>query len=327
MARLHVLDVDPRIARRWAVGRAVGILGFAVLLTALVFAPQPALTMLWSVAVPLLPASFFISPAFWRGVCPLSSLNAWGNRFGPAREMTAREASAIGVAGLILFHLLVPARHLGLNTDGPVLAGALAAIALIAVASGARYASRSAFCNALCPVLPVERLYGQAPLVEVARGRCESCTVCTPRGCIDLADRKAMRQLLGAPRLGGQWLQTPFGIFAAALPGFIVGYGLVPDAGFGEAPSVYAATLGGAMASYVVVRALVSATRSTPVRAIAWCGALSGGLYYWYAAPVLTRNLGLIDVAVPAIRAVAIGAISAWLLRTLARDRAAAVEQ
>ncbi len=322
MARLHVIELDPRSTRLWSIGRQAGLLGLAALLLALVLAPPVALTSLWSIAVPLLPASFFLTPAVWRGICPLSTLNAFGNRFGPAREMTEREATVIGALGLVLFHAIVPARHLGLNTNGPLLAGALVAIGTIAVTMGAMYASRSAFCNALCPVLPVERLYGQSPVFHVTRGRCDTCTVCTPRGCLDLADRKAMRQSLGAPRHGGAWLATPFGVFAAALPGFVVGYGLTPDLGLASAARVYGATLGGSVASYVVVRLVVRATRVTPLRAVAWCAAVSGVLYYWFTAAVAVRNLGLPAPSVPVIRGLAIVALGMWVARDHRQDTA-----
>lgn len=317
MARLHVLDSDPRTAALWRLGRGAAMLGLVALIITLVLAPAPALSSLWYVAVPLLPASFFISPALWRGICPLSTLNAWGNRLGPARELSAREAAVAGAGGLVLFHLIVPARHLGLNTDGPLLAGTLVGVGALALFAGARFASRSAFCNALCPVLPVERLYGQAPLVPITRGRCDACSVCTPRGCLDLADDKSMRQVIGPARHGNQWLRTPFGFFAAALPGFIAGYGLTPDLAAADWMRVYGATLGGSLISYAVVRLLVQASGIAPMRAVTACAGLSGALYYWYTAPVIVRSLSLAPVVTPVIRWAVIAAAILWTVRTL----------
>lgn len=324
MARLHVLDSDPRTAAIWRLGRGAAMLGLVALVVTLVLAPEHALTSLWYVAVPLLPASFFISPALWRGVCPLSTLNAWGNRLGPARELSAREAALAGAGGLALFHLMVPARHLGLNTDGPLLAGTLVAVGALALLAGARFTSRSAFCNALCPVLPVERLYGQSPLVPITRGRCDTCSVCTPRGCLDLADDKSMRQVIGPARNRVEWLRTPFGCFAAALPGFIVGYGLTPDLPAAEWMRVYGATLGGSSISYVVVRTLVLAAGVAPMRAVTACAGLSGALYYWYTAPVIVRSFALAPAVTPAIRWLAIAAATLWTVRTLKSESARA---
>ena len=319
MARLHVLETDPRTAALWRLGRAVALVGLAALVATLLLAPQPALHTLWSVAVPLLPASFFVAPALWRGICPLSTLNAWGNHLGAPRELTARESGALGWAGLAVFQLLVPARHLALNTDGPALAATLVAIGLLALLLGARYASRSAFCNALCPVLPVERLYGQAPLLAVERGRCTACSVCTPRGCIDLAEDKAARQVLGNARQGDRWLLTPFGLFAAALPGFILGYASVPDAGWTQAGPTYAATIGGSLASVAGTALLVRLTRATPARAVTLLAAVSGTIYYWVTAPMVARTFALGPTFVASVRTAALLLVGAWIVRIARR--------
>lgn len=317
MARLHVLEPRPRIALQWRIGRIAALVGLAALLASLVIAPRPALATLWYLTVPLLPLSFFVSPAFWRGICPLSTLNALGNRLGAPRAMRPRETAALGVAGLLLFHLVVPARHLGLNTQGPLLAATLIGLALVAVAAGARFESRSAFCNALCPVLPIERLYGQAPLVRIARGRCDTCSVCTPNACLDLADQKAMRQMIGPARKGDHWLRTPFGIFAAALPGFIVGYALVPDTGWADAARVYGATLAGSLASYAIAAAAVRIAGIRPLRAVVLLAALSGLFYYWVTAPTIVSTFALAPAAVTLIRVVAVLLLSGWSLRAL----------
>ena len=193
MATAQVLLQPPRTTALWAVARWSALLSVPLLLVWLVLQPTPALKALWYIAIPLLPATFFLSPALWRGVCPLATLNEMGNRLGTQRTLSARMLLTLNIGGLVLFQLMVPARHFGFNQNGPVLAGTVLAVGGLALLLGARFTVRSAFCNALCPVLPVELLYGQAPLVRMDRGRCSTCSVCTPRGCIDLAERKAER--------------------------------------------------------------------------------------------------------------------------------------
>lgn len=313
MARLHVLE--PAVTRdsMWSAGRAAGILGLVALIVTLMWSPRIALLTLWNIAVPLLPATFFLSPALWRGVCPLATLNAWGNRVGTPRMLTERETWWFGVGGLVLFHLIVPARHLALNTDGPMLASTLLAIGAIALACGALFTSRSAFCNALCPVAPVERLYGQAPLLRVPRGRCATCDVCTPRGCLDLAGPKAMRQLIGTARHDRQWLRTPFGVFAAALPGFIIAHALLPDTRGTDALVVYATTLGASLASYLSVIGVVTVLRTPALGAVAALATISGALYYWFASATVAAALGAPPVVVPLVRATAIALLTWWM--------------
>jgi hypothetical protein len=62
------------------------MLGVVALLIAMVRWPGPALLVLWYVIIPLLPATFFITTAFWRGICPLATLNEWGNRLDHVRK-------------------------------------------------------------------------------------------------------------------------------------------------------------------------------------------------------------------------------------------------
>jgi hypothetical protein len=302
----------------WAIARWSALGAVPLLLLWLVLAPASALKALWYVAIPILPATFFLSTAIWRGVCPLATLNEMGNRLGRQRTPSPRMLLALSVGGLVLFHLMVPARHLVFNENGPVLAGTVAAVGGLALVLGAVFTVRSAFCNALCPVLPVELLYGRAPLVQMDRGRCSTCTVCTPRGCLDLAERKAVPQLLGPSRHTARWLATPYGAFFAALPGFIIGYNQVTDGPLNTAAMVYATTLGWSLASVMLVAVAVLAFRPTSHLALTLIAAAAGGMYYWYAGPAITSQLAAGPWLGSGIRMAGIGLVAWWLVRTLA---------
>jgi hypothetical protein len=286
-----------------------------LLLLWLVYAPARALLALWYVAIPILPAVFFVNTTLWRGICPLATLNELGNRIGKQRAPSSRLLLVFGVGGLVLFHLMVPARHFLFNQNGLVLAGTVAAVGGIAVGLGALFTVRSAFCNALCPVLPVEFLYGQAPLLPLERGRCDSCTVCTPRGCLDLAGSKSVPQLLGTTRHTSGWLSTPYGGFFAALPGFIIGYNQVPDGSLTSAVLVYGTTLGWSLASFLVIAAAVLALRVSSRLALILIAAISGGLYYWYAGPAIMNQLDGGAWLGTAIRIGGMGLVTVWLFR------------
>ncbi len=319
--RLHVLERAPSEALLWRVGRwtALGVL--AVLLVALVRMPAVALTALWYVAVPILPAVFFLNPVLWRGVCPLATANEWGNRVSAARYPSPRSATWLGIVGVVLFHLLVPARRFLFNVEGTALAGTIVAVALLAIGLGAVAPVRSAFCNGICPVLPVELLYGQSPLLTLQRGRCTTCTVCTPRGCLDLSQGKAFLQVLGPDRRSARWLLTPFGLFIAALPGFIVGYGLTSDGALTSAPLVYATTLGWSAASVGVVLVASGVARLPSRLTFPLIAGAAGALYYWFAGPAVVRATAAPASVTAGIRVAGIGLVLAWL--TVALRRAA----
>ena len=195
-------------ARWWSVARWIALATVPLLLIWLVLDSATGLKFLWYLAIPLLPASFFVSTKIWRGICPLATLNELGNRIGHPRPLPATTARWLTVAGLGLFFLMVPARRFAFNENGLALAITVAAVGTLALALGALFQVRSAFCNALCPVLPVELLYGQAPVAQMNRTRCSTCTTCTPLGCPDLAEAKAIPQLLGATRRTSRWLPS-----------------------------------------------------------------------------------------------------------------------
>lgn len=300
---------------RWSVLQLVAILATVALLAGMIVQPDFSLRLLWYVAIPILPATFFVNTAIWRNICPLATLNAWGNKIGRQRTLSQSVAGLLGIGGLVLFHLMVPARRFLFNSDGTALAVTVAAVGLLAVWLGAVYAVRSAFCNALCPVLPVELLYGQAPLADMARGRCATCTTCTPRGCLDLAQARALPQIFGRHRQSMAWLAEPRGIFMAALPGFIVGYSLLQDGSLRTAPLVYATTLGWSLASVLIVVALTRAFRLRSEAVLVLLAAAAGLLYYWFAGPAIATAFAARESLALAVRVAGMGLVTYWLIR------------
>ena len=111
MSTAQILIRPPRVAALWAIARWSAFAAVPLLLLWLVYEPTSALKALWYVAIPILPATFFLSPVIWRGVCPLATLNELGNRLGSQRALSPRMLLALSVGGLVLFHLMVPARH------------------------------------------------------------------------------------------------------------------------------------------------------------------------------------------------------------------------
>ncbi|MGH7693645.1 MAG: hypothetical protein ACRENH_01620, partial [Gemmatimonadaceae bacterium] len=284
---LTLPQFTPAWKRAHSAAQFVGLALTGVLLLGLFTWPRPTLHILWDMVIPILPAVFLVNPMLWRNVCPLATLNVLtGARHAPG-ALTRRSLKASWVIGLVLLALMAPARRFLFNTDGPVLALTIVGVAGIALAAGILAPRRAGFCNALCPVLPVEKLYGQSPLVKIGVARCENCSICTPLGCIDLVRDKAVRQTLGPGAQTARWLATPFGAFAAAFPGFILGYFTLSDGSITTAGRVYQHMLVWTLASLAVTAAVVLAFHVPARRGVAALGALSIALYYWFAAPTL----------------------------------------
>lgn len=301
----------------WTVAQVSGVVLTAVLLWALVWAPQPTLTILWNAVIPILPAAFLVSPALWRNVCPLATLNLLTARFGFQHKLEPVAQRRFGMVGIVLLLVMVPARRFIFNVHGPVLAGTIVVVALLALLLGLAFSTKAGFCNALCPVLPVERLYGQRPMLRVPNPRCAPCTLCTTRGCVDLTPRRTVSTALGARAGSAAWLLTSFGAFAAAFPGFIVGYYTTVDGPLTSALGVYRHVGLYALVSYALVAALVLGTRIASDRATLLIAAACVSLYYWFAATAVADALGLPQWWVVGVRVAALALVALWLGRAV----------
>ena len=177
---------------------------------------------------------------------------------------------------------------------------------------------KAGFCNAICPVLPVERLYGQRPLARIDNPRCAPCTMCTIKGCIDLATAKSIAQTLGRARRSHTWLSAWYGVFVAAFPGFVVGYYTTQDGPLATAGTVYLTIAAWAGGSYILTQLVVRAFRIRSALAIPALAAVAFALYYWFAAALIAPALRLTDAGTVGIRAAALALIVAWFWRAQA---------
>jgi hypothetical protein len=279
--------------------QALGVLLLAVLLWGLLMRPDPTLSIFWKGVVPLLPATFLISPILWRSVCPLATLNMVGNRSSGGRRIRSASRPIFEIAGLGLLVAIVPARLFIFNGNGAALSLLILLIGGLAFASGFFFERKAGFCNSICPVLPVEKLYGQYPLVDLNNPRCSDCTACVAKGCLDLAPTKSLRQSLGQAfgivQNERSWLSKPYGVFAAAFPGFVLGYFLASGIALESFWFPYAMVIILGAASYGLAYVLipvfkVSRSQSTVI--------LAGGaatVYYWFAIPDLVQVFGLTE--------------------------------
>lgn len=318
---MTTIAITPSTTTWWRAAQAAGLGLTLALLAGLIAAPDTATLLLWDGAIPVLPAVFLINPGIWRNVCPLATLNLLPNQKGTGRVLDERMAPIAGTIGIGLLAVMVPARRFLFNHDGTALALTIVGVATLAVVLGMVFDQKAGFCSGICPVLPVERLYGQEPLIQVSNPRCLPCTNCVTRGCIDLAHSKSVAQVLGRSRKTHGWLTTHYGVFAASFPGFVVGYFLTPDGPISSAGTVYLNVGLGAVVSYAATQGLVRLSGVSATAAIRLLGATALGLYYWFAADVVASHLALPAWAPVAIRAVALTLVAGWLGRFNWRTR------
>jgi hypothetical protein len=191
---------------------------------ALIVWPPLGLHLLWNVLIPVAPALLVLAPGVWRNLCPLGSMSLAPHHFGLSQRKTLTLAwrGRLYLGALILLLVVVPLRKVVLDTNGPLLAAVLAAVGLLAIGLGFAFNWKSGWCSSLCPVYPVELLYGSRPLVSVANAHCAQCSCCvTP--CSEqvkgVTPRSAVKTRLG--RYVGI-------VLTGCFPGFVWGWYQVP---------------------------------------------------------------------------------------------------
>lgn len=302
-----VRTISAGVVPAWQAVQFAGLAATIALLGGLLLRPAPTLHILWNMVIPLLPAVFLVNPLIWRNVCPVATLNAFAGGVSRGRRRSGAGLRATWAVSVVLLLLLVPARHAVLNENGTLLALLVAGLAATAITTGRFYDRRAGFCSALCPVLPVEKLYGQFPLVSVGSARCSDCSLCVAAGCPDLARGKAAAQTVPDR---SRWMITPYGAFAAMFPGFIAAY-FTFEAGRGN-PFLHLGLA--AVGSWVLASIIADALRLGTRDALPLLGAASFATYYWWAAPKLAVAFGVDAAGIP-LRWAAVLLAGFWLLR------------
>lgn len=204
---------------------SVGI-GYGLIITSFT-RPDMALFIFWRMIIPVLPLLLFVAPGIWRNICPMAALNQTPRMFKFGRGLTppAWFKNYAYLIGIALFIVLVPTRKEVLNTSGPALGLLLLAVFTAALVGGYFYKGKSGWCATICPLLPLERIYGQTPFVTLPNAYCKPCVGCV-KNCYDFNPALAnMADQQDSDRRNSQFRR----LFAGMLPGLILGFYLIPD--------------------------------------------------------------------------------------------------
>ena len=316
-----------QIPRRLPIGawhpiRFISVTTFLGLIVMAWIRPAGALFFFWRVVVPTLPVLFFVAPGLWRNICPLAAANQAPRLFGFSRALTlpAWLKKRSYVIAVVAFGLIVPTRKVLFDTNGPALSLLLLSQLAAAFLTGVAFKGKSGWCSSMCPLLPVQRIYGQTPFTRVPNSHCQPCVGCT-KNCYDFNPGAAYQADIADP--DPAW-SRPRKLFAGALPGITVGF-------FAFGVNINTLAIYGWFAAAVAVSTgiffLVDALLPVPA---AWLGALWGAaafnLFYWYQAHPIAGAIDQItgvDVgfAVWPLRAVVLGLSLVWLGRTIGVSR------
>ena len=201
----------------WAVG--------VVLLLLLLLAPRIGITLVWNVLIPVAPALLVVATGIWRNVCPLATTSLLPERLGLSRgvKLSLAHRTLLNVVGVTSLLLLIPLRHLVFNTSGAATGLLLLVIAMVAVVAGILFERKSGWCAGLCPIHPVEKLYGSGVAWAPPNAHCGQCVRCT----VPCPDSTANTNALALPNSGTS--KACEYLMVGLFPGYVWGWFQVPD--------------------------------------------------------------------------------------------------
>src|SRR4051812_17292737 len=268
----------------WYVARTVSISTVLTICALLFVLPKVGLFLFWRIAIPILPLLFFVVPGLWRNICPLAATNQIPRLLGLSRGHSLPRwlRENYYLIGIALFIIIVASRKVIFNQNGPALGVLLLAILGTAFLGGLVFKGKSGWCSSICPLLPVQRIYGQTPYATIRNSHCTPCVGCT-KNCYDFNPRTAYLADLADddPQYSGYRK-----FFAGAFPGVILAFYTVPDP-----PAISVLELYTRFALYILVAAgsffaLDSFVKGQSYKFTTVYGALAFNYYYWFTAPM-----------------------------------------
>ncbi len=316
----------------WRIAQTIAVLAALAVVGLLLIRPHTGLLLTWDVAIPLIPFTLLLAPRLWRNLCPIATLSqipiGLSARHRRSFPLNAKRGST--VISMLLLGIIVPLRLTVFNSNATALALFTVSVIVLALVGGIVFNGKSGWCSSICPVYPVERLYGQRPVLEVPHAHCPVCTGCV-RSCFDLQPERSIGAITqpGArrhqPVRRPTLLGTPVGWFAAAFPGFVLGYfTTTAGASLAETYLRMAAFCIASIGALCSAELLLGARRVMLLRTSA---AMAAAIYYWFTIPAI--DVALFDaspqaasgsMSVAAIRSALLLVIGIWLLRAVDRS-------
>ena len=278
--------VSPAVILFWKILQiAFWFIGIGILII-MIFLPPLGVTLFWNILIPVAPALLVICTGVWRNICPLATTAMLPDRFGISqkKQITSGQQQTLQLLGLIGLFLIIPVRHVLFNTNGQATALIIISLSVVAFSAGLIFESRSAWCSGLCPVHPVEKLYGSGTAFSLPNVQCNTCVKCSVP-CPDSTKN------LSPAALKSTKTRLFENLLVGAFPGYIWGWFQVPDYdgtfALRHYDSVYAyPILGGAitLSLYILIKNRFNGDKKLIINLFA---AAAVSCYYWFRLPQL----------------------------------------
>ncbi len=267
-----------------AVQTVVWIVGATILFN-LIFFPTLGIHLFWNILIPVAPVLLVVGVGIWRNVCPMASNALFARHTGLSKrkKLTTAQSGKMNLIAVVALFLIVPLRHVFFDLNGLNTALLIIALGLVAVLMGFLFEWKSAWCSGLCPVHPVEKLYGLNNQLPLPNAHCDKCYRCvtpcpdsTP-GITPFSSKKTNYH-----KLSGF-------LMVAAFPGFVWGWFHVQDtdgiSNINQLFEIYKLPFLGIFVSvflYVTLKKFMGKKILTGL-----FSAAAVSCYYWYRLPAL----------------------------------------
>lgn len=266
---------------------AVWLIGIAILFF-LIFYPTVGINLFWNILIPVAPALLVVATGVWRNVCPLATTTLFPRHIGlwKRKKLSITSQAKFNLIGILALCLIVPLRHAIFNTNGLATAILIISLAVFAVIIASVYEWKSAWCSGLCPIYPVEKLYGSKVLLSVPNAHCHQCMNCslpcpdsTPGIHPNFVKKTIYHRMGGLLMVGG-------------FPGFVWGWFQTPDytsiTSFTQIVDIYKPPVLGFLATLILYWILSQLFTKKYERVLISIFAASAvACYYWYRIPSL----------------------------------------
>jgi hypothetical protein len=277
--------LSPSAIKIWrTIQSSVWLIGLVIVYN-LIFYPETGIHLFWNILIPVAPALLVLAVGVWRNVCPMAS-NALFPRhmgFSKRKKLTISENGKLNLIAVIALFVIVPLRHAIFDMNGMATAILILSLAFVAVVMGYLFEWKSAWCSGLCPVHPVEKLYGINNRLSLQNAHCNMCYKCvtpcpdTSFGTNPMSSSKTIYH-----RISGF-------LMVAAFPGFVWGWFQNQDypgiTDIGQLIEIYKMPLIGIVATSILYFILNKFMKKNLIISIFSASAVS--CYYWFRLPAL----------------------------------------
>jgi hypothetical protein len=272
----------------WRIVQFAVWLAGATILYCLLFSPSLGILLFWNILIPVAPALLVIAAGLWRNICPLATTALLPRHFdlSKRKKLQPAQLGKLNFIGVMALYIIVPLRHAIFNNNGPATGLLLISMIVTGVCTSFVYEWKSAWCSGLCPIHPVEKLYGGnvvRPLPNAHCDKCMNCVIPCPDSTPHIHPRSSKKTI---------WHKLSGWLIIGGLPGFIWGWFHVPDAtgitSLSALFRVYALPMLGlvaTLAAYGLLSAIIKPLHER--RLISIFAALGVSCYYWYRIPEL----------------------------------------